>query len=118
MEGLQNHDTECAKELSGELSQIRKMIKIISSARLSLEQIKLRLETVTDLGDVAWGATPSDVRRKWNTKRISSMILEADQLFNQISDLLGSVRDKSEQSSVKEMTGFGSLNEDSAIIIA
>jgi len=81
MEGLQNHDTECAKELSGELSQIRKMIKIISSARLSLEQIKLRLETVTDLGDVAWGATPSDVRRKWNTKRISSMILEADQLF-------------------------------------
>jgi division protein CdvB (Snf7/Vps24/ESCRT-III family) len=57
MEGLQNHDTECAKVLSGELSQIRKMIKF----RLSLEQIQLRLETVTDLGDVTWGATPSDV---------------------------------------------------------
>ena len=62
MEGLQNHDTECAKVLSGEL--IRKMIKIISSARLSLEQIQLRLDTVTELGEVAWGATPSDVRRK------------------------------------------------------
>ena len=49
---LQNHDSHYAKLLSGELSQIRKMNKMVDSAKLALEQIELRLHTVTEFGDV------------------------------------------------------------------
>src|ERR671939_517095 len=50
---MQNHDSQYAKILSNELSQIRKMNKMISSAKLALEQIQLRLNTITEFGDVA-----------------------------------------------------------------
>ena len=49
---LQNHDSHYAKLLSGELSQVRKMNKMVDSAKLALEQIQLRLHTVTEFGDV------------------------------------------------------------------
>src|SRR3712207_7169581 len=49
---MQSHDSSHAKVLSGELSQIRKMNKMVTSAKLALEQIQLRLNTMTELGDV------------------------------------------------------------------
>ena len=49
---IQNHDAQYAKLLSNELSQIRKMSKMVDSAKLALEQIQLRLNTITELGDV------------------------------------------------------------------
>ena len=45
---MQNHDSQYAKILSNELSQIRKMNKMITSAKLALEQIQLRLNTITE----------------------------------------------------------------------
>src|SRR5713101_2017731 len=44
---MQTHDGQHAKVLSGELSQIRKMNKMVTSAKLALEQIQLRLNTIT-----------------------------------------------------------------------
>ena len=47
------HDTARANVFANELAEIRKMEKMIFHARLALEQITLRLKTVTELGDVA-----------------------------------------------------------------
>ena len=56
---LQNHDTHYAKVLSSELSQVRKMKQMAISAKLALEQIQLRLNTITELGNVVVTLSPA-----------------------------------------------------------
>lgn len=118
VQALQNHETQYAKILSGELSQVRKMDKMVSSARLALEQIELRLNTITELGDVVVTLSPAMSVIKGIQGGLSSMMPEADQSFGQISDLLGSIMTDSGQISNTEINGFnGGLNEDSMKII-
>ena len=66
---VQNHDSHYARVLSSELSQVRKMNKMVTSAKLALEQIQLRLNTITELGDVVVTLSPAmsvikGIRRK------------------------------------------------------
>jgi len=46
------HDSSRANVFATELAEIRKMERLIINARLALEQIVLRLRTVSELGDV------------------------------------------------------------------
>ncbi|HLC01251.1 MAG TPA: hypothetical protein VJL33_08055, partial [Candidatus Bathyarchaeia archaeon] len=46
------HDTSRANVFANELSEVRKMERLIINAGLALEQIVLRLRTVSELGDV------------------------------------------------------------------
>ena len=46
------HDTARANVFANELAEVRKMERLIINARLALEQIVLRLRTVSELGDV------------------------------------------------------------------
>ena len=47
-----HHDQPHANIYATELAEIRKMGKIIMNARLALDQISLRIKTVSELGDV------------------------------------------------------------------
>ncbi|MGB7696815.1 MAG: hypothetical protein WBL46_06305, partial [Nitrososphaeraceae archaeon] len=88
---IQNHDVQYAKLLSNELSQIRKMSKMVDSAKLALEQIQLRLNTITELGDVVVTLTPAMSVIKNIQGGLTSMVPEADQSLSQISDLMGGI---------------------------
>src|SRR5919197_792140 len=81
VQALQNHDTQYAKILSGELSQVRIMNKSVSSARLAIEQILLRLNTITELGDVVVTLNPAMSVIKGIRGDLSSIFPEADQSF-------------------------------------
>jgi division protein CdvB (Snf7/Vps24/ESCRT-III family) len=94
---MQNHDSHYGKLLSGELSQIRKMIKMIDSAKAAFEQIQLRLNTMTELGDVVVTLSPAMNAIKGIQGGLSSMMPQADQSFGQISDLLGNIITDSSQ---------------------
>ena len=94
---LQSHDSYHAKILSGELSQVRKMCKMIDSAKLAFEQIQLRLNTMTELGDVVVTLSPAMSVIKGIQGGLSSMMPQADQSFGQISELLGSIMSDSSQ---------------------
>jgi len=83
--------------LSGELSQVRKMNKMVDSAKLALEQIELRLHTVTEFGDVAATLGPAMAAMKGIQGGLSTMMPQADQSFGQISELLGSIMSDSSQ---------------------
>ena len=50
---FQRHDTEMAHAYANELSEHRKAIKLVQGAKLSLEQVQMRLKTITDFGDLA-----------------------------------------------------------------
>src|ERR671911_2053805 len=114
---MQNHDSQYAKVLSNELTQIRKMNKMVSSAKLAMEQIQLRLNTITELGDVVVTLSPAMSVIKGIQGGLSSMMPEADQSFGQISDLLGSIMADSGQIPTTEIGASTGLNEDSMKII-
>jgi len=97
VKAIQNHDSHYGKLLSGELSQIRKMIKMIDSAKTAFEQIQLRLNTITEMGDVVFTLGPAVNAIKGIQGGLSSMMPQADQSFEQISDLLGNIMTGSNQ---------------------
>jgi division protein CdvB (Snf7/Vps24/ESCRT-III family) len=97
VKAMQNHDSHYGKLLSGELSQIRKMIKMLDSAKAAFEQIQLRLNTMTELGDVVVTLSPAMNAIKGIQGGLSSMMPQADQSFGQISELLGNIMTDSNQ---------------------
>src|SRR5215218_2114323 len=114
---MQNHDSQYAKVLSNELSQIRKMNKMVSSAKLAMEQIQLRLNTITELGDVVITLSPAMSVIKGIQGGLSSMMPEADQSFGQISDLMSSIMNDSSQIPNTEISRTGMISEDSMKIL-
>ena len=122
VKAMQNHDSHYGKLLSGELSQIRKMIKMVNSAKLAFEQIQLRLNTMTELGDVVVTLSPAMSVIKGIQGGLKTMLPEADQSFGQISELLGGIMSGSSQmASSSEMVGAGvssvSLDEEAVDIM-
>jgi division protein CdvB (Snf7/Vps24/ESCRT-III family) len=114
---MQSHDSSHAKVLSGELSQIRKMNKMVTSAKLALEQIQLRLNTMTELGDVVVTLSPAMSVIKGLQSGLSGMMPEADQSFGQISELLGNIMTDSGQIPNSEIGNFNTINEDTSQIM-
>jgi division protein CdvB (Snf7/Vps24/ESCRT-III family) len=100
---MQNHDSHYAKVLSGELSQIRRTNKMVNSAKLAFEQIQLRLNTMTELGDIVVTLSPAMSVIKGIQGGLKTMLPEADQSFGQISDLLGGIMSGSSQMATAEI---------------
>jgi division protein CdvB (Snf7/Vps24/ESCRT-III family) len=114
---MQSHDASHARVLSGELSQIRKMNKMVTSAKLALEQIQLRLNTITELGDVVVTLSPAMSVIKGLQGGLAGMMPEADQSFGQISELLGNIITDSGQIPNNEIGTVTGFNEDTARIM-
>ena len=53
-----NNQNGHAQAYAGELAQVRKMSNMVSGAKLSMEQINLRLSTISELGDVVVTLSP------------------------------------------------------------
>jgi division protein CdvB (Snf7/Vps24/ESCRT-III family) len=116
---MQSHDSQYAKILSNELSQIRKMNKMITSAKLALEQIQLRLNTITELGDVIVTLSPAMSVIKNLQGGLTSMMPEAGQSFGKITDILNGIMNESGQiPQTTEMAGnTNTISEDAMKII-
>ncbi len=116
---MQSHDSQYAKILSNELSQIRKMNKMITSAKLALEQIQLRLNTITELGDVIVTLSPAMSVIKNIQGGLTSMMPEAGQSFGKITDILNGIMNESGQiPQTAEITGnSNTISEDAMKII-
>jgi division protein CdvB (Snf7/Vps24/ESCRT-III family) len=48
---VQHHDEMTSKAYSNELAEIKKMTKLVTQSKIALEQITMRLQTVTEFGD-------------------------------------------------------------------
>jgi len=117
IQAVQNHESQYAKVLSGELAQIRKMNKMVNSAKLALEQIQLRLNTITELGDVVVTLSPAMSVIKGIQSGLSSMMPEADHCLSQISEMLGGILTDSAQIPAAELNNTKVMTEDSIKII-
>ena len=89
VEATQNHDTQTSKVLGNELAEVRKVTKIMSSARIALEQIELRLTTFSDLGDTVVAIMPTMGLMKNLKSSLGKVMPGAEAEIGQMSEMLG-----------------------------
>jgi division protein CdvB (Snf7/Vps24/ESCRT-III family) len=91
IEAYSKRDMMRANIYANELAEIRKMEKMIMHSQLALQQIVLRLRTVTELGDVVGTLAPTlDVLRNLRTG-IAKIFPEAETELGQIGNLLNGI---------------------------
>ncbi|MCW3982157.1 MAG: Snf7 family protein [Candidatus Bathyarchaeota archaeon] len=110
------HDMARANVFANELAEIRKMEKMIMHGRLALEQIVLRLRTVSELGDIVTTLAPAvGVLRSVKTG-MSAIFPEAERELGQIGNLLNGIMIDAGQSTGLTIN-FDSANEDAQKIL-
>jgi division protein CdvB (Snf7/Vps24/ESCRT-III family) len=116
VDAYSKHDTPRANVFANELAEIRKMEKMIMHARLALEQIVLRLSTVSELGDVVTTLAPAvSVLRSVRTG-MASIFPEAERELGSIGNLLNGIIIDAGQSTGLTIN-FESANEDAQKIL-
>ena len=88
---LAKHDTQHAAVYANELTEVRKMGKMVTQAQLAMEQISLRLGTINDLGEIANTLAPAVSVIRNMKEDLSVALPEADREMGEISGLLSSV---------------------------
>ena len=85
---MQQHDTSTSKVLSNELAEIRKVSRMLGNARMSLEQVQLRLTTIHDLGDAMVAIGPAMSTMKGLKSSLGRFMPEADSELNSMTQTL------------------------------
>ncbi|MCP8322663.1 MAG: Snf7 family protein [Candidatus Methylarchaceae archaeon HK02M2] len=114
---IQKHDMPHASVFANELAEIRKMNKMVTQAKIALEQIVLRLNTVQELGDVVVTLTPAMAVIRSVKSGLGSVLPEADREIGEISGLLSSILVDAGQLGGYTLN-FEAANEDAERIIS
>jgi len=110
-----NNKPAYAQAYAGELTQVRKMKNMVSGAKLSMEQVKLRLSTVSELGDVVVTLSPCMSIIKGLAPSLNGLMPEANASMQDLSQILGDVMSGS---SVGMEDNFSSTTETSSDTLA
>ena len=86
-----NNKNAYAQAYANELAQVRKMKNMVSGAKLSMEQVKLRLDTVSELGDVVVTLSPCMSIIKGLAPSLNGIMPEANASMQDLSSILGDV---------------------------
>ena len=114
---IQKHDMQHATVFANELAEIRKMNKMVTAAKLALEQIVLRLNTVQELGDIVVTLAPAMGVIRSIRSGLVSVLPEAESEISEISNLLGSILIDAGQLGAATIN-FEAANEDAERILA
>ncbi len=110
------HDMARANVFASELAEIRKMERMIMHARLALEQISLRLRTVSELGDVVSTLGPAVSVLRAVKSGMANIFPEAERELGQIGDMLSGIIMEAGQGGGL-MMNFEATNEDAQKIL-
>jgi len=91
VDAYSKHDMARANVFANELAEIRKMEKMIIHARLALEQIVLRLSTVSELGDVVSTLAPAVGVLRSVRNGMAVVFPEAERELGNIGNLLSGI---------------------------
>ena len=110
------HDIARANVYANELAEVRKMEKLVMNARLALDQVQLRLRTVTEFGDMVSTLGPViGVLRSVSTGLVG-VFPEAERELGDIGNMLSGLMLDAGLNSGSTMN-FDSVNEDTAKIL-
>jgi division protein CdvB (Snf7/Vps24/ESCRT-III family) len=113
---FEKHDTAHANMYATELAEVRKMEKIIMNARLALDQVQLRLQTVTEFGDIVTTLGPAIGVLRTVSAGLVGVLPEAENELGDIGNMLSGLMFDAGQSSGLNLN-FNSVNEDAAKIL-
>jgi len=114
---IQKRDNKHAIILANELVEIRKMMKVVTQAKCALEAIAMRIETVTELGDIVATLAPAVSAVKSVQKGVAGVVPTAQDKFTEISGMLSDILVDAGQSGQATLD-FKLANEDAEKIIA
>ena len=80
-----------AKVYANELAELRKMKNMVGNAKLSMEQVQLRLNTVSELGDVVVTLSPCMSLIKGLSTSSGDMMPSAAASMQDLSNMLGDI---------------------------
>ena len=80
-----------AKVYANELAEIRKHQKMVNNAKLSMEQIQIRLNTVSELGDVVVTLSPCMSLIKGLSTSLGGMMPNVSDSMQDLSNMLGDI---------------------------
>ena len=103
---MQQHDTGASRVLSNELAEIRKVSRMLGNARMSLEQVQLRLTTIHDLGDAMVAIGPAMSTMKGLKASVGRFMPEADSELQDMTQTLNGLM--SDSLSGEAFSGIGS----------
>ena len=112
-----NNKNAYAQAYAGELAQVRKMKNMVGGAKLSMEQVKLRLDTVSELGDIVVTLSPCMSVIKGLAPSLNGIMPEANASMQDLSSILGDVMSGSSMSIGNNMTMSTETNADTLAIL-
>jgi division protein CdvB (Snf7/Vps24/ESCRT-III family) len=112
-----NNNSGYAHAYAGELTQVRKMKNMVGGAKLSMEQIKLRLDTVSELGDVVVTLSPCMSIIRGLAPSLKGIMPEANASMQDLSQILGDVMSGSSLAMGDGMSINADTNADTLAIL-
>ncbi len=112
-----NNKPGYAQAYAGELTQVRKMKNMVSGAKLSMEQVKLRLDTVSELGDIVVTLSPCMSIIKGLSPSLTGIMPEANASMQDLSQILGDVMSGSSMTMGDNVTVSTETNADTLAIL-
>jgi division protein CdvB (Snf7/Vps24/ESCRT-III family) len=111
------HDTAHANMYANELAEVRKMAKLTMNARLALDQVSLRIKTVTEFGDIVTTLGPAiGVLRSVNAG-MCGLLPDAENELGEIGNMLSGLMFDA-GSTCGSSLNFNNVNEDASKILA
>lgn len=91
VEAVRLHNKAYSNAYATELGEIRKMNKMVTGAKLAMEQIQLRLNTISELGDVVVTLSPCMSIIKGLGAGLNGLMPAADSSMADLSNILGEI---------------------------
>jgi division protein CdvB (Snf7/Vps24/ESCRT-III family) len=111
------HDQAHANIYATELAELRKMSKLIMNARLALDQVAMRIRTVSELGDVVSALGPCIGVLRSVSSGLGGVLPEAEGELCGIGDMLSGLMFEAGTSSGMSLN-FDTVNEDASKILS
>ena len=117
MHAQRRNQVRYARAYAQELGQVRKMLTMVNGAKLSLEQVKIRLDTVTEFGDVVVTLSPCMSLIRGLAPSLSGIMPQASSSMNDLSAMLGDVIDGSSMGAMCSGMEVGASSEEARAIL-
>jgi len=117
VEATKANNQSYAKMYANELAEIRKTNKTVSNAKLSMEQVQIRLNTVSELGDVVVTLSPCMSLIKGLSTSLGGMMPEVADSMQDLSSMLGDIVTGSTITHDGTMGEFNTSNNEAQAIL-
>ena len=106
-----------AKVYANELAEIRKHQKMITSAKLSMEQIQIRLNTISELGDVVVTLSPCMSLIKGLSTSLDGMMPTVTESMQDLSNMFNDIVSESSITNDGSISQMNTTNSDALSIL-